>query len=209
MSDTERWGYVRVSRKDQKADEQERRLLMDAQVPVTNIRRDHGATGKRFDNRPGLDELVGTWDESRGRYVRGLMSKGDVLTITRLDRLGRSTKEMLEFSDRLKASGFGLHILDMDIDTSTSGGELLFTIMSGLATMESRIRSERAKDGHAARQRRGGGSTAKMDRGQVEEAAGLMRTGATAKSVADQFGVSRATIYNRAKALGIELHPRG
>lgn len=208
MTDTERWGYVRVSTTEQDSDQQEYRLITEGQVPVGNVREDHGATGKKFNNRPGLDELVGSWDEKRGRYVQGLMGRGDVLVVTRLDRVGRSTLEMLTFAERLKASELDLHILDLQIDTSTPGGELLFTIMSGLATMEGRLRSERAKDGHAKRKRelkRGGGSTAKLDRPQVERAARLMSAGASAQSVADDFGVSRATIYNRAKTLGINL----
>lgn len=211
MSDAERWGYVRVSTTDQDADQQEYRLITEGQVPVGNVRGDHGITGRKLDNRPGLDELVGAWDEPRGRFIQGLMSRGDVLVVTRLDRVGRSTLDMLTFAERLKRSGIDLHILDLQIDTSTPGGELLFTVMSGLATMESRIRSERAKDGHAKRKReltRGGGSTAKLDRPQMEEIARLMKAGASAQSVADDFGVSRATIYNRAKALGVNLRAK-
>lgn len=74
---------------------------------------------------------------------------GDTLVITTLDRLGRSTQNMLAFAEGLRQISAGLRVLNLgggDVDTSTPMGSMLFTIMAALAQMEHDIKSERITD---------------------------------------------------------------
>ena len=99
-------GYARVSTNDQNLDAQRARLIEAGAIRVfTDI-----VSGKRFE-RPGLAELI---DHAR---------PGDRLCVIRLDRLGRSLKELLETVDGLKAHGIHLVSLEERLDTSSAAGE--------------------------------------------------------------------------------------
>ena len=100
------------------------------------------ASGKRSD-RPGLAELI---DHAR---------PGDRLCITRLDRLGRTLRELLETVDGLKARGIHLVSLEERLDTSSAAGELVFHVFGSIAHFEARLISERTRDGIAAARKRG------------------------------------------------------
>ena len=117
-------GYARVSTADQSLDAQRERL--------TDV-----VSGKRFD-RPGLTELI---DHAR---------PGDRLCITRLDRLGRSLKELLETVDKLNALGIHFVSLEEHLDTSSAAGALVFHVFGSIAHFERRLISERTRDGIAA-----------------------------------------------------------
>ena len=99
-------------------------------------------SGKRFD-RPALAELI---DHAR---------PGDRLCIIRLDRLGRSLRELLETVDDLKARGIHLLSLEERLDTSSAAGELVFHVFGAIAHFERRLISERTRDGIAAARKRG------------------------------------------------------
>ncbi|MBO0594686.1 recombinase family protein [Nesterenkonia sp. E16_7] len=116
----QRFGYARVSRESKAQREQ----LEAAGIDALDIEEDHGRTGTTM-RPPSSEKLIGAWSKDQGRFMDGRTRTGDVLTVTMLDRLGRNTREMLEFADRLKTSGMNQHTLNMDIDTSTPGGELL------------------------------------------------------------------------------------
>ena len=131
-------GYARVSTNDQNLDAQGARLIEAGAIRVfTDI-----VSGKRFD-RPGLAELI---DHAR---------PGDRLCVIRLDRLGRSLKELLETVDGLKAHGIHLVSLEERLDTSSSAGELVFHVFGSIAHFERRLISERTRDGIAAARTRG------------------------------------------------------
>ena len=128
-------GYARVSTKQQSTDRQQVDLLA-AGVRRDDLYVDHGVSGAQA-SRPqfnqALDALIG----------------GDTLVITTLDRLGRSTQNMLEFAHELRQRCAGPRVLILgggDVDTSTPMGSMLFTIMAGLAQMEPEIKSERVTD---------------------------------------------------------------
>ncbi len=131
-------GYARVSTHDQNPDAQSDRLLEAGAIRVfTDI-----VSGKRFD-RPALAELI---DHAR---------PGDRLCIIRLDRLGRSLRELLETVDGLKARGIHLISLEERLDTSSAAGELVFHVFGSIAHFERRLISERTRDGIAAARKRG------------------------------------------------------
>ena len=202
-----RFGYVRVSTLRQEGQSQ-RQQLEAAGIAPHDIEEDHGRTGTSM-SRPALEHLTGTWSAEHGRFTGGRMREGDILTVTMLDRLGRNTREMLEFAERLKASGMHLHILNMEIDTSTPGGELLFTVMSGIATMESRIKAERARNGVELRRARGekvgGRSKAYADEPIRDKANQVQQGLLSAAQAARELRISRSTLYKRADELGLSL----
>src|SRR6478752_2841896 len=128
-------GYARVSTRQQSTDRQEIDLLA-AGVRRDDLYVDHGISGARA-SRPSFD-----------RAVEALQS-GDTLVITTLDRLGRSTQNMLAFADEIRGRGAGLRVLNLgggDVDTATPMGSMFFTIMAALAQMEYEIKRERVTD---------------------------------------------------------------
>lgn len=114
-------GYARVSTRQQSTDRQQADLLA-AGVRRDDLYVDHGVSGARA-SRPELDRALGA------------LIEGDTLVITTLDRLGRSTQNMLAFADELRAKGAGLRVLNLgggDVDTATPMGSMLFTVMAAL-----------------------------------------------------------------------------
>ena len=131
-------GYARVSTSDQNLEAQRARLIEAGAIRVfTDV-----VSGKRF-HRPGLASLI--------EHAR----VGDRLCVTRLDRLGRSLRELLETVDTLKAHGIHLVSLEERLDTSSAAGELVFHVFGAIAHFERRLISERTRDGIAAARKRG------------------------------------------------------
>lgn len=186
-------GYARVSTRQQSTDRQQADLLA-AGVRRDDLYVDHGVSGARA-SRPQFDRALEA------------LHDGDTLVITTLDRLGRSTQNMLDFADELRLRGAGLRVLNLgggDVDTSTPMGSMLFTIMAALAQMEHEIKRERVTDSVAKRRAAGqdlGGRPQRVTDSQVRSALQLVEGGTPASQVARDLGMSRATFYRRSKAL--------
>lgn len=186
-------GYARVSTRQQSTDRQQTDLLA-AGVRRDDLYVDHGVSGARA-SRPQFD-----------RALEALID-GDTLVITTLDRLGRSTQNMLAFADELRARGAGLRVLNLgggDVDTSTPMGSMLFTIMAALAQMEHEIKRERVMDSISKRREAGkdlGGRPQRITDSQILNAMRLVGGGEPAAQVARDLGMSRATFYRRSSAL--------
>lgn len=182
-------GYARVSTKSQEAERQVTDLL-DAGVRRDDLYVDHGVSGARA-SRPGFDQAVGALQES------------DTLVVTTLDRLGRSTQTMLELAQELRGRGVGLRVLNLgggDVATSTPMGAMMFTVMAALAEMELEIKRERLTDSIAKRRVAGGdlgGRRQKFTDSQIRNIERLIEAGQPVKQIAQDFGISRATIYRR------------
>ena len=178
-------GYARVSTHEQNPDAQRDRLIEAGAIRVfTDI-----VSGKRFD-RPALAELI---DHAR---------PGDRLCIIRLDRLGRSLRELLETVDGLKARGIHLISLEERLDTSSAAGELVFHVFGSIAHFERRLISERTRDGIAAARKRGRTpGRPPLDPETVAAAEKLIAAGLSPARAAKQLGIGRATAYRIAKAL--------
>lgn len=121
---------------------------------------------------------------------------GDVLVVTKLDRLARSVGHLLDIAARLKAKGAALRILDLAIDTSTATGELLLTMVGAIAQFERAIMLERQREGIAKAKAegkyRGRKPTAQAKGAEARElAAGGMRP----DDIAKRLGISRASAY--------------
>jgi DNA invertase Pin-like site-specific DNA recombinase len=106
------YGYARVS-----TDEQNLNLQLDAleNAGCESIFRDEGISGAAT-TRPGLNEALST------------LKEGDVLTVWKLDRLGRSLSHLITVIEELQVKGVGFKSLSESIDTTTSGGKLIFHI---------------------------------------------------------------------------------
>ncbi|MFJ4030158.1 recombinase family protein [Paenarthrobacter sp. NPDC089989] len=186
-------GYARVSTRPQSTDRQQSDLLA-AGVRRDDLYIDHGVSGAKA-SRPQLD-----------RAVEALI-EGDTLVITTLDRLGRSTQNMLAFAEKLRAKGAGLRVLNLgggDVDTSTPMGSMLFTIMAALAQMEHDIKRERINDSVSKRREAGknlGGRPRRITDSQIRNALRLVRDGEPAAQVARDLGMSRASFYRRTRGL--------
>jgi DNA invertase Pin-like site-specific DNA recombinase len=184
-------GYARVSTRQQSTDRQEVDLLA-AGIRRDDLYVDHGVSGARA-SRPQFDRALDALHE------------GDTLVITTLDRLGRSTQNMLAFADELRGRGAGLRVLNLgggDVDTSTPMGSMLFTIMAALAQMEHEIKRERVVDSISKRRAAGknlGGRPQKITDSQIQSALRLVEAGEPAAQVARDLGMSRATFYRRSR----------
>jgi DNA invertase Pin-like site-specific DNA recombinase len=182
-------GYGRVSTKEQVADSQEDRLRAVGCDPE-HIYIDH-ASGKLAQRQE--------WDRCRN-YLRA----GDTLVITKLDRLGRSVKNLIEIIEWLESGNVGLRALDQGIDTTTPTGKLFFHLVAAFAEFEHAMIVERTMEGLAAARARGrvGGSQPKLTPAQVKKAREEYdRVGPdgkrflTVQQIANMMKVSRQTIY--------------
>ena len=123
---------------------------------------------------------------------------GDVLTVYRLDRLGRSLRHLIQIGDDLRSREIGLRSLTEAIDTSTSAGKFVFSILAALAEMEREIIVERTRAGlraAAARGRRGGRPVV-LDAAKLHAAKAMLASGTmTAGEIARQIGCAPSTLY--------------
>jgi len=183
-----RIGYGRVSTRDQNPDGQ--RDALDA-AGCDKVFVDK-ASGK-LASRPELDNalLVAT-------------RAGDQLVITKLDRLGRSLEHLIALSKQLQAKRVDLVVLDQGIDTSTAVGRMFFQILGAIAEFEHALMSERTRDGLDAARARGrtGGQKPKLTPRQAKIAQDMYdalgpdgHRAHTVQQIADEFGVTRPTIY--------------
>ena len=131
-----------------------------------------------------------------GKVLKRL-EPGDVLVVTRLDRLARSTRDLLNILDAVGKAGAGFKSLaDAWADTTTAHGRLMLTILGGLAEFERELILARTSDGRSRAKARGVrfGRPAVLDAHQRAEAIQRLAEGATQADLARSYGVSQATI---------------
>ena len=130
---------------------------------------------------------------------------GDVVTVTRLDRLARSTRDLLEIAERIKEAGAGLRSLaEPWADTTTPAGRMVLTVFAGMADFERSLIVERTRNGREEAKKRGVrfGRRPSLTPAQIGHARRLIdQDGCTATEAANLLGVHRATLY---RALGKE-----
>ena len=174
-------GYARVSTSDQSP-----ALQRDA-LKEAGCERifEETASGARRD-RPQLSAALD--------YMR----RGDTLVVWRLDRLARSTRQLIETVEDLDERGVGFRSLTETIDTTSPSGRLVFQIFGAIAEFERALIRERTRAGLDAARARGrvGGRPPGLDAGSKAIAAALLQDPAIPRAeVARQVGVSRATLY--------------
>lgn len=125
------------------------------------------------------------------------LKSGDVLTVWKLDRLGRSLKHLLTTIDDLADRGVGFKSVSENIDTQTAAGRMLLQIIGTLAEFERSLIMERTRAGLAAAKRRGVkvGRKPKLSPAQVKHAAKLIAGGERGDDVARTMNVGKSTLY--------------
>lgn len=173
-------GYARVSTDDQKLDAQTDALVA---AGAEKLFADRISGSKR--ERPELDKML--------EQLRG----GDIVTVTKYDRLARSLKDLLEIVDMIRERGAGFRSLAEDIDTTTPAGRLVFHVFASIAQFERERISERTREGLAAARKRGriGGRPPALSPAQKEEVR-RMRDGEhrAVSDIARLFRVSERTV---------------
>lgn len=173
-------GYARVSTLDQRLDLQHQAL---AAVGCERIFEDQisGSTALR----PGLSQAL------------DMLRPGDVFVVWKLDRLGRSVKQLVEFVEGLQARSVQFRSLTDGIDTTSPAGRFFFHVMASLAQMERELIIERTRAGLDAARLRGriGGRRRSMTPAKIGAARKLLAAGTAPREVAASLGVSVATLY--------------
>ncbi len=181
-------GYARVS-----TDEQNLNLQIDAlnAAGCEKIFMDEGISGITKE-RKGLSEALSALEKGN-----------NTLVVWKLDRLGRSLGFLCELIESLKGQGAGFQSLTDGIDTTTTGGKLVFHIMGALAEFERDLIRERTKAGMKAAKKRGKhvGRPKAMSEGQIQHMHELLNTGKTQREVAELLGVSTNTIGREVKKI--------
>lgn len=173
-------GYARVSTQDQDL------YLQVEALTNTGCRKifDDKCSGSRSE-RPGLAKAL------------EMLREGDTLVVWKLDRLGRSVKNLVDLVGELHKQGVQFKSLTDVIDTGTPSGRFFFHVMASLAEMERELTIERTRAGlEVARQLgRKGGRTRLMTDSKIESAKKLLANGVPPRDVAKNLGVSVPTLY--------------
>jgi DNA invertase Pin-like site-specific DNA recombinase len=175
-----RIGYARVSTEEQNEDAQ-----LDALNASGCEKLYVEKCSGKSKNRPELARMMDS------------LRKDDVVVVQRLDRLGRSLKDLIELLDGFKKNGVQFISLNESIDTTSAVGELAFHIIASVAQFERQLISERTKAGLASARARGrlGGRKAKLSTSDIKKAqAMLLDPHMTKVEVARHFDVSRPTL---------------
>lgn len=175
-------GYARTSTQDQKYSLEAQKEKLDA-----------AGCEKLF------SEEVSSVDSQRLELENALdyIREGDILVVTKLDRLARSVADTVKIQERLEAKKAGLKILDMDIDTSTPSGRLQFNLFASIAQFEREVMLERQKVGIAKAKAdgkyKGRKPTATEVKNKILEKAHTTKL--TRQQIADEVGCGIATVY--------------
>src|SRR6516165_3216235 len=174
------FGYARVSTRDQNLAAQDAELMAAGCAKVFKEK----VSGAKTD-RPELAKVIGR------------LEPGDVLVVTRLDRLARSTRGLLNVLDELGKRGVGFKSLkDAWADTTTPHGRLMLTVLGGLAEFERSLIAARTDDGRKRAKARGVkfGRPQKLTAHQRREVLEKLAEGAVQADLARSYGVGQATI---------------
>lgn len=146
------------------------------------------------------EKITGTHSD-RPELARLLdhLRPGDVVTVTRLDRLARNTRDLLDIAERIQEDGAGLRSLaEPWADTTTPSGRMVLTVFAGIAEFERSLIVERTRSGRVAAKARGVrfGPRPTLTPAQVEHARRLIdQDNRTVKEAAELLGVHRTTLY--------------
>ena len=185
-------GYARVS-----TDAQTTALQLDAlrAAGCVAIHEDSASGASR--SRPGLS-----------RAIEDLRA-GDTLVVWKLDRLGRSLRDLLDISEMLRQRDIALRSLTDHIDTGTAAGRMLYAVLGAVAQFERDVLRERTVAGLAAAKRRGErlGRRPALSPAQIREAKKMLARGESAAHVARVFRVGRSTLYRAVSHEGANSAP--
>ena len=175
-----RIGYARTSTLEQKAG-------LDAQhteLKAAGCKRLHSEQVSSVAARPKLEQAL---DDLR---------EGDVLVVTKLDRLARSVRDLMTIVDAITAKGASLRILAMNLDTGTPTGRLMLGVLGSVAQFEREIMLERQREGIAKAKADGKYKGRKPTaRALADDVKRLHAEGIGASEIAKRLGIGRASVY--------------
>ena len=124
------------------------------------------------------------------------LREGDLLVVTKLDRLARSVRDLVRITDKIDAKQADLRILNMNLDTGTANGRLMLNILGSVAEFEREIMLERQREGIAKAKAdgkyKGRKPTQRAKRDEIEE---LITKGIGATEIARRLNMSRSSVY--------------
>lgn len=175
-----RFGYARVSTEEQRLDRQVD-ALEKAGCERIYLEKASGAKA----GRPELEKLLSA------------LRNGDEVVVAKLDRISRSTKHLIELTEKFNEIGVDFISLNDSIDTTTSMGRFFFRVMASIAELERDMIVERTKDGLSAARARGhGGGRPKTPADAVSKAKRMHESGKFSISeITEATGISKSTLY--------------
>jgi DNA invertase Pin-like site-specific DNA recombinase len=173
-----RIGYARVSSEDQNLAIQKAALERDGCAIIFEEKR----SGARRDGRQQLELAL------------KVLTKGDKLVVLRLDRLGRSLRDLANIAHEIEAAGSHLRVIDQSVDTATSAGRAFFGMLAVFAQFETDVRRERQAEGISRAKKKGvyKGGKPRIDREKVTR---LLAAGSGPAAAARALGISRMSVY--------------
>jgi DNA invertase Pin-like site-specific DNA recombinase len=178
-------GYARTSTTEQEAG-------LEAQI------RDLKAAGVE---KPFREQVSSVAERAELERALDFVREGDVLVVTKLDRLARSIRDLCGIVDRLAAKGVALRILGMGLDTGTANGRLMLNMLGSVAQFEREIMLERQREGiqkaKTEGKYKGRAPTARAKTGDVRQ---LASEGMTRMAIAEKLGVSERSVYRALRA---------
>lgn len=173
-------GYARVSSAGQSLEIQEAKLAEAGCDEVFAEKR----SGTNVADRQALEECL--------RFLR----KGDILLVTKMDRLARSVADLSALVDGLNARAVGFRVLDQSgIDTTTPNGRLMLHLLAAVAEFETNLRKERQREGIDAAKARGVYTRGRPSSVSEADVRRLKSDGLGATAIAKQLGIGRASVY--------------
>ena len=178
-------GYARVSTTDQDLKVQ-RESLSRAGVGVVF---EEKASGTKRDGRTELQKVL------------TVLGEGDALIVTRLDRLGRSLRDLANIAHEIEQAGAHLKVLEQSVDTSSAAGRAFFGMLATFAAFETDVRRERQLEGIAMAKRHGvyEGGKPRLDRERVKE---LSDSGLGPAAIARELRMARSSVYRLLAEVG-------
>ncbi len=182
------YGYARVSSTSQSLDVQ-REALLQAGCEMIREEKRSGAS------QEGRDELA---------LLLEFIRPGDVLTVTKIDRLARSVRDLMEIHAKIVAKGASLRILNMGLDTTTPTGKLMLGVLGSVAEFERDMILERQREG-IAKAKADGRYTGGVRKHDPQRIAELKAAGLTTGKIAAEIGCSDDTVRRALKstAMGV------
>ena len=173
-----RYGYARTSTTEQNPEAQVKAL----QAAGCDVIRTEQKTGTKLEGRTELQTLL------------EFMRAGDVLVVTRVDRLARSIIDLQTIVQTLADRGVTLQCTEQPVDTTTAAGKCFLDMLSVFATFEYNLRKERQAEGIANAKAKGiyKGRPRQIDR---EEVRAMKESGMSAIEISNRLGIARAHVY--------------